>query len=456
MAEEHIEMLDTHAGHTAVVGLQYGDEGKGQLVDALTSRFELVVRYNGGNNAGHSVHIGDQKFALHLIPSGILNPKAINVIGNGVVVDPEGILKEIDGLAERGVAIEDNLRISNRAHVVFNYHKLEDKLLDMAVAQARGDEHAIGTTGRGIGPCYSDKALRSTAIRMCDLVRPEILRQKLDYIIRVKNMLLAALAKSVGEAFEPLNARQVFETYDAMGKRLAPFVTDTAHLLQQARSDGKRMLFEGANAALLDIDHGTFPYVTSSNTTALGIHPGSGTPGGVVTQVFGVAKCYTSRVGGGPSPTEIEGDLADQIRAAGNEFGTTTGRPRRIGWIDLQAVKYSADLNGITGLVCTGLSVLAGLPRIKACVGYRYQGRMLTTLPADADVLEQVEPIYKEFEGFEGPIGDCEDFAELPTAAQAYIQGIEDYVGVPIVGVCVGPKRSQLLARMSANPLATA
>ncbi len=446
--DETVSRLVANHAHACVVGLQFGDEGKGQVVDALTGYFDLVVRYNGGNNAGHSVRIGEQKFALHLIPSGVLNPKAVNVVGNGVVIDPEGIVGEIDALTARGVTIGDNLRISDRAHVVMPYHKLQDRLMELVLGRLHGQTAQIGTTGRGIGPCYADKAQRTTAIRMHELIDEPVLRRRLHTAVEVKNVMLAALAAHVGEPFDRIDPDALFEQYRELARRLAPHVCDTTQLLTSARLEGRRILFEGANAALLDIDHGTFPYVTSSNTTSLGIYPGAAVPGGTVGEVLGVAKCYTSRVGGGPSATQIEDQqVADHLRQVGNEFGTTTGRPRRIGWMDLVAVRYAAKLNGCTGIVCTGLSVLCDLPALKVCVGYRVDGRELTHFPADAGLLERVEPIYQTVEGFAGPIDHCRRYEDLPAGARAYIEAVEAFVGVPVRAVCVGPAREQIIPR---------
>ncbi len=446
-AAKLVAQLGLQPGHTAVSGLQWGDEGKGQIVDLLAGQHDFVVRYNGGNNAGHSVQIGEQKFALHLIPSGILYPATTNIVGNGVVVDPAGILKEIDGLRQRGVKVEQNLRISDRAHVVLPYHKLQDALWDQALGQSSGDESKIGTTGRGIGPCYADKALRSTAIRMGELLDPARLRQRLDHIVKIKNTILGALAVDCGKEFTPYDAAALTEEYAGYGKLLAQHITDTTRLLHAQLHAGKKLLFEGANAALLDVDHGTYPFVTSSNCSSLGIYAGTGVPGGNVKNVIGVAKMYTSRVGGGPHPTELKNEVGDNIRKAGNEYGTTTGRPRRVGWLDLLAVKYTAALNGATALVCTGLAVLAGQEKLKICVGYRHEGKTLEHFPPDAEVLAVAQPVYEEMEGFAQPLGDFHSYGELPKAAKAYVDRVESFVGVPVRMVCVGRRRNQILVR---------
>ena len=434
-------------GHSAVCGLQWGDEGKGQIVDLLTGVHDYVVRYNGGNNAGHSVQIGEERFALHLVPSGILNPDKICVIGNGVVVDPPGILEEIKGLRERGVKVGDNLRISDRAHVVFPYHKIQDKLLDDVLGQSRGDETRIGTTGRGIGPCYADKALRSTAVRMGELLDADRLRKKLTYIVQVKNVMLAGLAQQLGRTLEPFNAEALTDEFVALGKKLAEHICDTTTLLHDQLERRRRLLFEGANAALLDVDHGTYPFVTSSSCSSLGIYPGTGVPGGSVANVIGIVKLYTSRVGGGPMPTEIHGEIGERIRQVGKEFGTTTGRPRRCGWLDLIATRYTARLSGATTIACTGLAVLTGLPTLKACVGYRYNGKTLDAFPADCDVLANLEPVYEEFPGFDEPVGDCTSYQQLPGAARRFITFAQKFIGVPIQMVCVGRRRDQILVK---------
>lgn len=437
----------TGGRHAAVNGLQWGDEGKGQLVDLLAERHDVIARYNGGNNAGHSVHVGGEKYALHLLPSGILYPDKLNVIGNGVVIDPKGLLEEIDGLQGRDVVIQDNLRISNRAHVVMPWHREEDRLLEVAVAATQGEKRRIGTTGRGIGPCYADKARRSLAIRIIDLVDPKRLAQVVPNVVKIKNRVLKALADAGDATFEALDAAALVEEYTALGARLAPFVTDTGVLLRAADADGRTILFEGANAALLDVDHGTYPYVTSSNCTSLGIYAGTGLPGGHVGSIAGVAKAYTSRVGAGPFPTEIAGDIADHLREVGHEYGTTTGRPRRIGWMDLMALAYTAATSGATELTLTGISVLSGLSEVKLGVGYTLGGSELDTYPANAEDLDAVETVYETLPGFEGDLGDTRSFGDLPSAAQAYVGRIEEVLGVAITRVCVGRRRDQILER---------
>lgn len=445
--DRHVDQTPVDTGHCAVVGLQFGDEGKGQIVDMLASHFDLVARYNGGANAGHTVTLDNQKFALHLIPSGILYPQVTNVVGNGVVIDLGQMLSEINDLRQHGVKIESNLRVSERAHVVLPYHKAQDALYDQALTQIWKGTTAIGTTGRGIGPCYADKALRSTAVRICDLFEADELKHRIARIVQIKNVILAAQAQTCGQPFEQFDDQTITNNLLDQTDQLRPHICDTTQLLHGALADGKRILYEGANAVLLDIDHGTYPFATSSHCSSLGIHVGTGLPATAVKQVLGVLKLYTSRVGGGPFPTELDNDVAEHLRQVGNEYGTTTGRPRRCGWLDLMAAKYAAQISGATALVCTGLSVLAGLDQIKVCVGYRYRGRTLPAFPASAVVLAGVEPIWETFDGFSGPIQTARSFAELPKAAHAYIEGIEDYVGVKITMVCIGRKRNQILVR---------
>ena len=444
---ETLERLGLAEGHCAVVGLQWGDEGKGKVVDLLAREFDLVARYNGGANAGHSVQVGDKRYALHLIPSGILSRDAINVIGNGVVIDPAQLVKEISTLRADGLTIGDNLKISDRAHLVFEYHKKQDALYEQAIAQAMGEKGAIGTTGRGIGPCYADKALRSMAIRVGDLLNEKTLAEKLDRIVKVKNTVLGALAAQCGEAYEPFDAGPLLDDTLKLAQVLRPHICDTGHLLHESSKAGKRLLFEGANAALLDIDHGTYPYVTSSNCSSLGVHTGTSIPGHQVANVLGIVKAYQTRVGGGPMPTELFDAIGDRIREVGKEYGTTTGRPRRVGWLDLVALKYTARLSGATGIALMLLDVLAGLPELKVCTGYRYNGERLENFPADANVLDEVEPIYETVPGFEQSVEDCRSFDELPEHAKAYIRKIELFVGVPVVLASVGPARDQTVLR---------
>ncbi|MEM1109009.1 MAG: adenylosuccinate synthase [Planctomycetota bacterium] len=445
-----IDRLNLKPGHAAVVGLQWGDEGKGKVVDLLTAGFDVVARYNGGANAGHTVCVGDKKYALHLIPSGILYPDKLNVLGNGVVIDPEQVVKEITGLREQGLKLDDNFVISDRAHVVLPYHKTQDALQEAAYVMPNELDQTIegiGTTGRGIGPCYADKALRSTAIRMSDLRDFEALKHKLHRIVPIKNATLAALAQYAGLEHTPIVVEALLRWLEPLAKQLVPHLTDGAAVLHERIAQDERILFEGANATLLDIDHGTYPYVTSSNCSSLGVHTGTGVAGHHVTNVIGIVKAYQTRVGGGPMPTQLDDETGDRIREVGREYGTTTGRPRRCGWLDLVALKYTATVSGATGLAIMLLDVLAGLPELKVCTAYEIDGQTTTNFPADIDVLSKVTPVYETLPGFPEDVTDCRDFDSLPEAARGYLKFIEDFLGVPIVMVSVGPKRSQSIFR---------
>lgn len=442
--------MKINPGHTALVGLQWGDEGKGKIVDILTAKHDVIVRYNGGANAGHSVVIGDQRYALHLIPVGILSPKKLCVIGNGVVVDPEVVLREMEQLRGRGIAVEDNLLISDRAHVVMPYHKVQDAALEEYLASAvigRPSGLSIGTTRRGIGPAYADKVHRSTAVRMGDLLDKNYLAEKMNVICAIRDAELKAL----GVDTEPLNAKKLTDTYFEMGQRLKAHITDTTYLLHDLSKQGKRFLFEGANACLLDIDHGTYPYVTSSNCSALGIPAGTGLPGAMIGDVYGIMKAYTTRVGAGPFPTELDAELAHVIRERGREYGTTTGRPRRVGWLDLVAVRYSAMICGATKMACMLLDVLSGLDTLKICTAYQLKdGTRTDRFIPDARRLEGAKPVYEEFEGWDEPIDGLTDRHSLPSAAHKYLSRVEEVVGVPIEFVSVGPERLQTLVAAGA------
>jgi len=446
-----IDRLGLKPGHATVVGLQWGDEGKGKVVDMLAAEFDAVARYNGGANAGHTVVVGDNKYKLHLMPSGVLYDGKVNVLGNGVVIDPEQLVSEIIGNRERGLRIDTStLFISNRAHIVMPYHKAQDKLQESAYTMPNALEQAIegiGTTGRGIGPCYADKALRSTAIRAADLPDFDKLRHQLHRIVPIKNATLKALADYTGEPFEPFSADTLLDWLRPLAKVLVPHITDTASLLHKVTTDDKRILFEGANATLLDIDHGTYPYVTSSNCSSLGAHTGTGVPGHRVPNVIGIVKAYQTRVGGGPMPTEQNNAIGERIREVGREYGTTTGRPRRCGWIDLVALKYTASVSGATSLCVMLLDVLAGLPELKLCTAYKIDGKTLDCFPATSEQLAKAQPVYQTLPGFEGPVEGCRSIAELPENARGYLKFIEQFLGVPVVLASVGPKRDQTAVR---------
>ncbi|MBC24128.1 MAG: adenylosuccinate synthase [Phycisphaerae bacterium] len=427
---------------TAVVGLQWGDEGKGKIVDWLTAEHDCIVRYNGGANAGHTVVVGSDRYALHLIPSGILSGHKTCIIGNGVVIDPFKLIEEIESLESRGIAIGDRLLISDRAHVVMPYHKEQDTVLEEALARSSGMDRSIGTTRRGIGPAYSDKVLRATAIRMGDLLDRNVLRQKLSVICPVRNAQLASMGSE-----STFDAEILTEQYAAIGDRLRSNITDTVYLLHDMVQEGRSILFEGANACLLDVDFGTYPYVTSSNCSTLGIPAGTGLPGSTIKRVIGIMKAYSTRVGGGPFPTELHDVEGDRIREAGNEYGTTAGRPRRCGWLDLVAVRYSAMVCGVDSIACTLFDVLQGFKRLKLCTAYRLPDGTTTDrfLPS-AEQLATVEPVYEEFQGWNTDMNTIGSRQELPSQAREYLGRIEEFVGVPIDIVSIGPERTQVLA----------
>jgi len=427
--------------NTAIVGLQWGDEGKGKIVDLLTAKHDVIVRYNGGANAGHTVVVEDEKYALHLIPSGILYDDKQCVIGNGVVVDPIQLIIEIDTLRDRGIEVGDNLRVSDRAHVVMPYHKEHDAALEKKLSEMAGSgDHSIGTTKRGIGPAYADKVHRATAIRMGDLLDHDTLLDKLKVTCSIRCAELTALGVDA-PPLDPIALAEEFATY---GKRLAPHIIDTVYELHDCVNAGKRILFEGANACLLDIDHGTFPYVTSSNCSTLGIHAGTGLPGKYVNEVVGIMKAYSTRVGGGPFPSEELGEIGERIRERGNEYGTTTGRPRRCGWLDLVAVKYSAMICGTTSIACMLLDVLSGFEEIKLCVAYELpDGKRSERFIPDARKLATANPIFESMEGWPEEIDDVTSPENLPKNAIAYLDRISEYLDIPISIVSVGPKRSQ-------------
>ncbi len=436
---------------TAVVGLQWGDEGKGKIVDLLTPDHDLVIRYNGGANAGHSVVIAGERFALHLVPSGILVPGKKTVIGNGVVVDPARLLQEIDALEARGVDTA-GLLVSDRAHVVLDYHKAEDglreELLKAGQAGQRvgvGTSQEIGTTRRGIGPCYADKVTRATGVRVGDLLRPETLRRKIEIACRMKQALFDGLASAAGVTLEPFDADAITRDALALGERLRPRVTDTTYLLHDALRQHQRLLFEGANATLLDVDHGTYPFVTSSNASVLGIGPGTGVPGHRLGRVLGVMKAYSTRVGGGPMPTELLDETGNRIRERGREYGTTTGRPRRVGWLDLVAVRYACMVNGVSEVAIMLLDVLAGFDELRVCTRYRIDGQDTDRFCPDAFDLERAKPVYESIPGFGDEIAQIRDFAHLPPNAARYVRTIEDAIGVPVSLVSVGPDRAQTI-----------
>ena len=402
---------------TIVVGAQWGDEGKGKIIDMLAADADIIIRYQGGNNAGHTVVVGDNEFILHLIPSGILHKGKTCIIGNGLVIDPEALLKEIDMLRGKGIKVDGNLFISEAAHVIFPYHKVIDK--------RRGAE--IGTTGRGIGPCYVDKMARC-GIRMADLVNAETLRRKLQ----------ANLEDSKEFDFE-----KIYEQYLEYGRKIKGYLTNVPVLLSKAIAKKKRILFEGAQGTLLDIDHGTYPYVTSSNATAGGALTGTGVGPTAIDKVIGVVKAYTTRVGEGPFPTQFKDDLMEKIRSKGKEFGATTGRPRRCGWFDAIIVRHAVIVNGLSEIAVTKLDVLDEMEKIKICTGYKYKGKIYRDFPADIDVLSNCELIYEEFQGWMQDTTGVGKFQDLPKNAKVYLERLSRLLDVKIGIVSVGSKRSQ-------------
>jgi adenylosuccinate synthase len=424
-------------GNTCVVGLQWGDEAKGKITDLLSEQSDVVVRFLGGSNAGHTVVVGDRTFKLHLIPSGIVHEDVLCVIAGGVVLDPEVFEQELQNLRDGGVRFEGRLRVSQTAHVVFPYHKLEDQL-----RETDSGKDKIGTTARGIGPCYCDKAGRTQAIRVGDLFHTDAIEQQVRRIVDYKNRLLMAMYGSAGVPVEQMVAKA-----KRYAEILRPFVCDTTALLQEAIAEGRRLLFEGAQGTLLDIDHGTFPYVTSSNASACGVSAGAGVPAKVIDTIVGVAKAYTTRVGTGPFPSEQDNDIGNRIRERGHEYGTTTGRPRRCGWFDAFATRYSIKLGGVDKVALMLLDVLSGFQTLKICTGYRYKGQLLKSFPTDAEVMKDVEPVYEDHPGWSEEIDGVRRFDDLPANARSYVKRLEALLETPIVIVSVGPERTQTLFR---------
>jgi adenylosuccinate synthase len=418
--------------NTILVGAQWGDEGKGKIIDVLTENADIVVRYAGGNNAGHTVFIGKQKYVLHLVPSGILRKNKLCVIGNGVVIDPVGLVDEITGLRKLGVKVGGNLVVSETAHVVLPYHRELD-----AQREVLKGKNKIGTTKRGIGPAYGDKAAR-VGLRMIDLVNPERFEEKLRLRIKENNGVLCALGA------KPLSFKKVLKEYRAAGKFLKPFVANTVVLLHEATRRGDNILFEGAQGTFLDIDHGTYPFVTSSNTTAGGASTGSGVAPNKMDDVVGVMKAYTTRVGEGPLPTE-SAEIADMLHAMGREFGATTGRARRCGWFDSVATRHATIVNGIDKLAVTNLDGLDTVETIKVCVAYRHGRARYDFVPNDAQTLAECKPVYVEFEGWRTPTDKARSWKQLPTKARAYLKAIAELTGAKLAIASVGPSRDQTI-----------
>ncbi|MDN5363612.1 MAG: adenylosuccinate synthase [Eubacteriales bacterium] len=418
-----------------LIGAQWGDEGKGKITDFLARQADIVVRYQGGNNAGHTVVVGEEEYRLHLIPSGILYPEKMCLIGNGVVIDPAVLVAELEYLQKKGIAT-DNLRISPRAHLIMPYHKKLDE-----VQEEKKGQNKIGTTRRGIGPAYMDKAAR-TGIRVVDLLDRDEFARKLENNLEDVNFLLKRVYEVDGFDFE-----EVFNEYMRYAEILRPYVADTSVILHEALEAEKKILFEGAQGTLLDLDHGTYPYVTSSHPTAGAACIGAGIGPTEIDKAVGVIKAYTTRVGEGPFPTELKDEIGQHLREMGREYGTTTGRPRRCGWFDGVAARYAARINGLDSFALTKLDVLTGVETIKICVGYRFQGEVLREFPASLKVLAQCEPIYEELPGWAEDISGARDFSDLPQAAQNYVRRIEEITGTRVSLIGVGTRRSQTIVR---------
>ena len=420
---------------SCVVGLQWGDEGKGKIVDRLAPRAEIVVRFQGGANAGHTVQVGRETFILHLIPSGILHPATTCVIGSGVVLDPALLVEEIEGLRARNIDVDGRLLISDRAHLVLPHHRALDR------AREQRAEHPIGTTARGIGPAYMDKASR-TGIRAGEIHDPERLATAVRACTEHANQLLTRIWGA-----EPVDVDAAVASTGEAARRIAPYVTDTTSYLLDALDADRRIFLEGAQGVMLDIDYGTYPFVTSSSASSLGAGPGTGLPPSALQDVLGVAKAYVTRVGAGPFPTEITGALGDQLRQAGHEFGSTTGRPRRCGWFDAVAARYGIRLMGVTGLAITKLDVLSGLEELKVAVNYRLADRdgFLPAFPADVTILDRVEPVYTSLPGFSGDVSSIRRRQDLPREARDYLTFLETQLRVPARLVSVGKERDQVI-----------
>ncbi len=423
-----------HPNTAVILGAQWGDEGKGKIVDVLSGSFDLVARYAGGHNAGHTVIIGGKKFILQLVPCGVLRPDCRAVIGNGVVLDPMAFLKEVAKLRELGVDIDNQLKVSNRAQVILEYHRM----LELAAESAPGRQK-IGTTSRGIGPAYEDKMARN-GLRVVDLLNKDLLRTHIENACREKNTIAQALFGT-----HPLDPARMYDEYAEAAEQIRPFVTDTAKLLNDAIGAGKRVMFEGAQGTMLDIDHGTYPFVTSSSATAGGAVTGTGVGPTRIGTVIGVTKAYVTRVGEGPFPTELHDASGEELRKRGQEFGAVTGRPRRCGWLDLPLLRYSNMVNGTEWLVVTKLDVLDTLPEIPVCTGYRIDGREVDTMPADVRGIEQIEPVYTSLPGWQRSTETAKNWDELPPEARAYLQFLEQQSNAKIGMVSTGPDREQTI-----------
>ncbi len=416
-----------------VIGSQWGDEGKGKIVDFLTEKCDYVVRFQGGCNAGHTVVVGDEKYVLHLLPSGILHKNKKCIIGNGVVLDPSALLKEIETLRSKGLDIDGNIFISKHCHLIMPYH--------IAIEEQAEKSKKIGTTKKGIGPCYTDKIARN-GVRMMDLLYPEVLRNKIRANLEIINFLLKNLYGA-----DILNEEDIFSQYVSYGEKLKNYIADSDILINEAIDSGRNVLFEGAQGTLLDIDHGTYPYVTSSNTIAGGACTGAGVSPRKIDKIIGIVKAYTTRVGGGPFPTEIKNSLGEQIRQKGGEYGATTGRPRRCGWLDLVGLKHAVRVNGFTGLVITKLDILDGIEKLKVCVGYKHEDKIIEEFPKELEILENCKPIYEELPGWKESTAGIKDYERLPQNAKKYLQFIEDSLKVKIQIISTGQKRDETIIK---------
>lgn len=417
-----------------IVGAQWGDEGKGKIVDVLTEKADVVARYQGGNNAGHTVVINNEKYILHLIPSGILHKGKKCIIGNGVVIDPAALIAEMDGLKEKGIDIDSNLLVSKSAHVIMPYHMAIEK-----EHENKKGNNKIGTTGRGIGPSYTDKIARH-GIRMMDLLNPAVFKEKLSVNLATINFLLENMYHAT-----PLNADDIYARYMKYAERLAPCITDTDIVVNEAIEAKRNVLFEGAQGTLLDIDHGTYPFVTSSSTIAGGACTGLGVGPTKINKVVGIVKAYTTRVGSGPFPTELKDDLGEMIRQKGGEFGATTGRARRCGWLDMLILKHAKRINGLTGIALTKLDILDGLETVKICVGYKYNGKIYEEFPKEIEILENCKPVYKRFKGWSESTIGIKEFDKLPENARKYIKTIERMLKVKVQIISTGQKRDEII-----------
>ena len=424
-----------------VLGTQWGDEGKGKVVDLIGPHVDVVARYNGGNNAGHTVVVGREKYVLHTLPSGILHPNCRNIIGCGVVIDPASLIGEMEGLVRRGVTLDGNLFISRNAHLIMPYHPALDLASEAKLAARR-----IGTTGKGVGPAYVDKAAR-IGIRMADLLDQRLFRDKLEFNVAQKNRIL----REVYDA-PTFNVDEILNPYLRFAGWLAPYITDTALLLSKWIDNGYNVLFEGAQATMLDIDHGTYPYISSSSTTAGGAATGTGVPPTKINGVLGVSKAYTTRVGEGPFPTELTGAVGELLRSRGNEYGSTTGRPRRCGWFDAVVLRYAVRINGIDTVALTKLDVLDQCETVKICTGYRHEGDILTDFPVEESVLQKAEPIYEELDGWMASTTGAKIEADLPAKARQYLARLEELTGVPFCMISTGPQRAETIVT-EASPL---